>query len=195
MLPGFNKAKNIVNSIYHDADVQMKAIPKICTKGCAYCCCQIPTIHETEETLISDYIENRISAGDKDYCREKVNQWLDYFMAHTPDKALTTPDIIELEKLVSRERIPCPFLKDSLCLIYKVRPIACRAFSVNDNKKLCEQKPNRNCDQKVYDIRSYLISRLKLETGFVGFRPLTYAVLEPLGIKRELRTLARPRLF
>ena len=185
----FRKVKDLVKSLHNITSRRMNTIDNICKKGCSYCCSQIPSVHEAESLLIADYIEYHMTKKDKEQLKQKVIHWLDHLMAHTPDRILTTRDIIRLERSTCRKGIMCPFLKNSLCLIYKVRPMACRTFSVNDDVKLCIEQPDRDCDPIAYNLFVVMISRLKQQSGTTRSKLLVYATAEALGIKHKLRTI------
>lgn len=117
------EVKQKLKAIYQDFESQ--AAPHksqaACQKGCAYCCSDSGTIDiTTQEGLI---IQSAMAAMPRSRLA-------------AVKKALAK----EMKKREAGHRSPCPFLmKNSVCMIYPVRPFACRR--IYSQKKCSAQQP------------------------------------------------------
>lgn len=92
-------------SIELEQEEEKRRVRVTCRKGCSNCCLR-PNVPMTplEELGISWFVTEKLQ-GD---VREAIRKQL----------------------LIHRDTLQCPFLIDSLCSIYPVRPVACRIFFV-----------------------------------------------------------------
>lgn len=51
-----NNALTILNQLYEKIDKDVDLIPKVCKKGCAFCCSQPIEILKIEKVILRDYI-------------------------------------------------------------------------------------------------------------------------------------------
>ncbi len=88
------------------SDEEKKRDKKVaCTKGCCFCCLnQDVPVTPPESLVISWYVSEVLEPNVRERLRERLK-----------DQAQT---------------IGCPFLKDGACVIYPVRPLACRLFII-----------------------------------------------------------------
>ena len=98
------------------AGMKGKGIVPPCGKGCAWCC-RLP-VHATEPegALAAKYIEENFKTKDKSVVIGRMRGWLSWYK----------------ESGLRSERVECPFLKDSSCSIYDVRPMGCRVHYSKD---------------------------------------------------------------
>lgn len=89
-----------------------------CGKGCHACCRQNVTIWEDEAAVIADYCKEHGIDIPRAYLEEHLKYgW----------------------KEVARTEVGwCVFLKDGLCSIYPVRPLACRKYLVVSHPDKCD---------------------------------------------------------
>jgi Fe-S-cluster containining protein len=89
--------------------------PAHCIQGCHWCCYQ-PVYAVTHELLyLQDYIHHQLPAARQKRFREAAGL-----------KAAITLE--QPLKELKRVRESCPFLEDSSCSVYPVRPMACRLY-------------------------------------------------------------------
>lgn len=113
-------------------------LPVVCKPGCSACCTQNVTITATEGEEILCFI-----------IAENLASWLGEKLAqprsHRP-AAMTTNDFAraclegrETDPCDNYNSSPCPFLEESSCRIYSVRPFGCRLFA--STKKCSSTQP------------------------------------------------------
>lgn len=120
-----------------------------CTKGCSTCCSQhisasaahaiavVDFLYEKEHVLtrfLNNYKSWQERAG-------KLSEEIDtaYNAAIDPRHTLISGAAGKaLSRRYFEQRIPCPFLVDSACSIYKVRPICCSAHHAVTPKEWCD---------------------------------------------------------
>jgi len=97
-----------------------------CTSGCDHCCHQRVGATPVEAIAIAGYLAATCTAADLADLRERLGAFVDKTRAlsaqerYSPDHA-------------------CPLLKDHKCLVYPVRPLACRGVHSFD-QKACESE-------------------------------------------------------
>ncbi len=99
-----------------------------CQKGCATCCTQNVTMTAVEGDLIHRFMDDNARhawfAGKLQVKKPRpqvvatTNEFAERCLAGQEGKA---PNSVEGE--------PCPYLEDSRCQIYQVRPFSCRSFA------------------------------------------------------------------
>lgn len=177
--------------IYFDTDVRMKTIPKVCAEGCSFCCHQNVRVHLGEGPAIEKFINEEMSSQTKELVKQNLIAWFDYFDKNTPNGVvLTEIDILRFEKQITIDRIPCAFLVNERCSIYKARPLVCRTHSVNDSSELCNQNPHRNGDSKGIEIQRQKFGEISKASDMLGIRLLAYAVQEVLGLNHNCKPVA-----
>lgn len=91
-----------------------------CKTGCTHCCFIDVDISEDEAAIILNYCNENGIAIDKEYLEKQA--------------AVGRKKYSEISR--------CVFLKDNLCSIYPVRPIACRKHWVKTDPSLCDFSNN-----------------------------------------------------
>lgn len=152
MIPEFQELTNLVVDATCKS-LEEKGVFISCKKGCAACCRQLIPITHIETKGIIDVIsrmpeQRRKTIIEKfEACSEKLSQAGLYEkvknIGNLSKDALTTLGI-EYFNL----QIPCPFLEDESCSIYKNRPLACREYLVTSPAINCT-KPTRDSVQCV----------------------------------------------
>ena len=174
--------------IYFETDVRMKSVSKVCTVGCSFCCHQNIRVHFGEGPAIEKFIKDEMPAQTKILVKQNLISWFEYFDKNTPNGGvLTEADILRLEKQITVDRIPCAFLVNEGCSIYKARPLVCRTHSVNDSSELCNQDPHRNGDSAGIEIQRQKFSEISKSSDMLGIRLLAYAVQETLGLNHRCK--------
>jgi len=151
----------------------MRKVTSVCVKECCHCCSQIPLIHDAEYEIIRDYVKSDMPPKDFATVKNNLDRWTGYFCANTSFN-ISRHDLIYLEKLTTKNKIFCPFLVNSLCAIYPVRPITCRTFTVNHDPDLCRQTPTRTCSLESALLRKELCQELSKQTKDKRSWPLAY---------------------
>ena len=108
---------------------KLKAPKGICKKGCSFCCYQIVDVFSFELSRIVKYIEDNDIKPDN----KEINKVLDLFVAEKMD-----------HETFRSLKIKCAFLKNDVCQIYPVRPIACKLHMQFDSVNKCKINHLRN---------------------------------------------------
>jgi Fe-S-cluster containining protein len=129
--------------LYCETDQRMALLNPVCQRGCPWCCYQSVEILNWEEPLISQYIGEKIRGEIKETIGKNLENWFDFFDRITIGKAeLTMHDaFVFINRQQAKERIPCPFLTNNECSIYKVRPLSCRCHIAIENPEKCIVNP------------------------------------------------------
>jgi len=90
-----------------------------CRSGCAHCCHQPVGITAIEAITIVERLRQTLSDGEIERVRERLAR------AHEKARGVTTADRFSTEHA-------CPFLEESRCSIYEVRPLVCRGMNSRD---------------------------------------------------------------
>ncbi|MDA8212708.1 MAG: YkgJ family cysteine cluster protein [Clostridia bacterium] len=120
--------KTLYSLLQDDIDEIKSYIP--CNKGCSYCCYSLMLSTAIEAEYIRQYIK-------ADFTEEQKNELLSYLRSNY-DPEYSFKRLYELDekglniagKEYLKKILPCPFLKGDVCLIYEVRPFACRKHMV-----------------------------------------------------------------
>jgi Fe-S-cluster containining protein len=115
-----------------------------CGRGCAHCCSQYISISLAHGLAIVDYLYFNHALIDP--FLNRYSKWLQAMAGSEPLQALErytnqskkvkrTPQ--ELLDTYARQNVPCPFLRNSLCTIYPVRPICCASHISISPPELC----------------------------------------------------------
>ena len=187
-----NKARDILKQLYYKVDKEVDTMPKVCTKGCYFCCFQPIEIFRIDKVILGEFIKNGLSNEAKQSIKEKTIKWLDFFDSNTSNEEPLSSNEAYSNFRYKTENIPfpCPLLFNNECSVYKVRPLACRAHFVNDSKELCEKDKLRNGEPKSIEYRTRIIVELKTVMD-VEIIPLTYALVEILDIDRKTKEIEK----
>lgn len=119
-----------------------------CKKGCSHCCHMDVAVTKPEIAVIVRWCEEHQLPIDKAYLRRQVQ----YSMDDLPESPVSA----------------CVFLKDHLCSIYPVRPLACRRYLVSSDVRLCEQHSDTGIIQMMSGVAEILICGyyLALKSGY-----------------------------
>ena len=140
-----------LKSIIKDLDQALAAIPSICRKGCAFCCYQAATVAEYEEAAIQTFIKKRLSMKMKSTVRQRAMVWLEQYeniydqidaaeieLAVGSAEAAGYAMYQEASSKLSQTQTACPFLVNSQCSIYPVRPLSCRIHGQVADLEACQ---------------------------------------------------------
>ncbi len=129
-----------------------------CSSGCTACCFIDIDVSHDEAAIIINYCKENNTPIDRDYLLEQASVGRKNFSA------------------LSR----CVFLKNNLCSIYPVRPIACRKHWVKTDPVLCDFSNNIiNPVGEYFDINSEILASAVLNVD--RYEPLEKALLHELG--------------
>jgi Fe-S-cluster containining protein len=108
---------------------QRAAVQMDCKLGCSWCCHQSVFALTHEVLVLVDYLHRKFSPE---------------IVAEVERKAIKKAQITR--KLTNRELLkhnkPCPLLHNGACMVYPVRPMACRIYLSSD-VKTCEDRYKR----------------------------------------------------
>ena len=97
-----------------------------CKPGCAYCCHQLVVLTcKADGEVILKTVKDRLTKGE-----------FDEFARFVREQAASINAMPHTE--AEKRRWPCPLLKDGKCLVYDVRPVACRSVLSTDSE-CCRQ--------------------------------------------------------
>jgi hypothetical protein len=91
--------------------------PIACGPGCGFCCYNQVEVTPPEALLVGHFITTRFSTPQR--------QWLD---ANLKRRLALKQGLSRIQLAARRREHPCPLLADHRCIIYPVRPLACRAM-------------------------------------------------------------------
>jgi len=86
-----------------------------CKESCHWCCTQAVFINPREALYILKYVRSNFNDEELSELKSRVSK-----------KQKNTKDLSLKEQLT--HKADCPFLKDRICSIYSVRPMACRIY-------------------------------------------------------------------
>lgn len=122
-----------------NVSAQCEGLPELdCHKGCATCCTLRVTATAPEVFMLARFIK-AVAPG---LARHGVNLRDQVALANT-----VTCGHSEGERVGLRER--CPFIAKGTCVIYQVRPLACRGLASYD-RKACAQAASGKIDEIPY---------------------------------------------
>lgn len=187
-----NKVRSLLKQLYHSVDADIDPMPKVCKKGCFFCCYQPIEIFTIEKVTLADYINQHLSNETKEIIKGNTLKWLDFFDQNTAAKEPLSIDDAYLTFRTKAKNIttPCPMLINGECSIYKARPVACRIHYVNDDSKLCEADKLRTGAPESLGYRNQLTEDLKSIID-LEVQPLSYALAEILKIDRKLKKIEK----
>lgn len=162
-----------VNEINAYIDVEMRDVPVACRQGCSWCCHQLVVLTCRDDgRLIVASARARMNVAE--------------FAAFERQVRAQAAAIARIgHEAAESGRWPCPLLRDNACVVYDVRPVACRSvFS-----------PDADCCRAMKEADSYddlTLSQQALATtiGARAFR-LQLAINDrrPIDGPTELRQL------
>ena len=118
-----------------------------CKAGCTACCFIDVDVSAGEAATILDYCHENHIAIDKEYLEKQA--------------AIGRRQYSEVSR--------CVFLKDNLCSIYPVRPMACRKHWVKSDPSLCDFSKNViNRVNGYLDINTEILASAVLNIGEMG---------------------------
>ncbi|MES2674236.1 MAG: YkgJ family cysteine cluster protein [Pseudomonadota bacterium] len=99
--------------------IEESTIKPACKAGCAYCCYYKVEVRAAEMFLIKDYLINNYNESHIKQVLTDAKSNAAIIKTLTHEQHLTT-------------NIKCPFLIESKCSVYQVRPFKCRNFHATD---------------------------------------------------------------
>jgi len=127
------------DSFETNVGVQTTGLPALdCHKGCATCCTLRVTATAPEVLMVARFIR----ALDPALQARGID--LPGQVAQADQR---THGLIEPERVAARQR--CPFIAQGVCVIYQVRPLACRGLASYD-KHACAQAASGKIDSIPY---------------------------------------------
>lgn len=148
-----------------DAFVQRSALdgrPAECKKGCSWCCHQVVYAVTHEFLYLHDHLQ-------KNFKEEIRNRILD----RARENVLLTRQKSQKEEL--QVSTPCPFLESGSCMVYVVRPMACRIY-LSSSESACKN------EQSIPELFEFpLRAGRMLNEGFVAYlKQIGFQVAEDL---------------
>jgi len=129
------------------ANLESLPEPLNCRQGCHYCCYNQPMVTPPEALFIGHHVEQTFSDKDQKELIVKIKKILKTTNGKKPD-----------EIAMMRHDLPCIFLQDGMCMVYKVRPAVCRtccSTSADHCKSIFESRNHRarlRCYEQVREI-------------------------------------------
>ncbi|MFX4261765.1 SEC-C metal-binding domain-containing protein [Pelotomaculum propionicicum] len=106
-----------------------------CQAGCSYCCYPYVGASTLESRLAGEHIESAFSADTRDLFFKKICEHKNDYLSLVETVGAIAG---RMQEEYFAKQIPCPFLSDiDTCLIYPVRPLACRALAVISDPEEC----------------------------------------------------------
>jgi Fe-S-cluster containining protein len=128
MLPLKEEILHIIYTSFAEWSAGLTGLSLACSKNCAACCTQNVTMTAVE----GEVIHRRIREDGREawLTQELLKKGATYRPRMTTNdfaSACLRGDDAQPEQIGNME--PCPFLAENVCLIYEVRPFACRCFA------------------------------------------------------------------
>jgi Fe-S-cluster containining protein len=111
-----NELRRMDDAILRFLSLESLPEPIACKPGCDYCCFNLPMITPPEALVIGHHLDQTFSDRQKQTINKKIQEIIKKIAGKRAD-----------EIYMMRHELPCIFLKDSMCIIYSVRPAVCRA--------------------------------------------------------------------
>lgn len=130
-----SKLKIALRQLYHNTDLLIDAftqrceseqIPVDCHMGCQWCCHQAVFASTHEMVVLVDYLERRFKPELLEEIKKKASIKEEKLSVLSPAQVLKTT-------------MPCPLLRKGSCMVYPVRPMACRIY-LSSSEKSCYAK-------------------------------------------------------
>lgn len=147
--------KRTDNAIHKFVSQESLPEPLDCKPGCHYCCYNLPVVTPPEALLMGHYVEQTFTDQEKKEVTGRINLILKRIDGFSP-----------YEIAMMRHELPCIFLKNEMCMVYKVRPVVCRtctSTSADHCKMIFESRNHRarlRCYQQIREIFQTVHSRL-----------------------------------
>ena len=106
-----------------------------CRDRCAWCCHQAVLVSTQEVLLVNRFITRELTAGHQQLIFRKARK------KEAITGAMTVQEFLQTLH-------PCPFLREDSCLIYTVRPMACRCY-LSADVKTCQSQYRQPGDPRV----------------------------------------------
>ena len=177
-----------------EVDERMKPEQKACKSGCDHCCYQTAWVHSWEEEEITRYVIEDVTRDKQKKIQNQLEAWHRWFDGVSRDSTRNNPltfhEIRQLDVLAATNHIPCPYLIDSMCSIYKARPFMCRTHIVRENSEQCQTKPLRDTEvDRVQLMRTYVYGKFDPSVRPIFFRPLPYLMIKGFEVSCKSRPM------
>ncbi len=131
--------------------------PIACKKGCNWCCYQPVYLTTNEAYLIHEYMT-------QSFTESQINK----LVSNARLKLKKTKGLEETEK--QKISHACPFLYEGSCVVYPVRPMACRVY-LSANETSCKNKYNKPGDEsQIPELFDFILRAGRyMNEGFIGF--------------------------
>lgn len=122
----------------HATPVAEKYGPPTCSKGC-HACCYEPAYVEIQEV---ELMLAKLTPAQLAEVTQSTAAWYNKAAA-SGILDLAEPPVVLYRSL----RLPCPLLKDGLCMVYDNRPLACRSHFAVGPRERCDVDAKRLTQQ------------------------------------------------
>ncbi|MGE5482930.1 MAG: YkgJ family cysteine cluster protein, partial [Bacteroidota bacterium] len=121
-----------------------------CRAGCAWCCHVQVAVSPLELLRIVAFLEHNLSASDRESITESVL-----------DLDARTRGLGWQER--EESRLPCALLKDGRCIVYRVRPARCRAWSSADSEtcRAAYERPEAGIEVAYHHLQRAIYSAIQ----------------------------------
>lgn len=170
-------------SFDHNVEVQAAELPPVdCARGCATCCTLRVTATAPEVLMLARFIR-AIDPGLK-------ARGID-LPAQVAGADGLTQGLNEPQRVAARHR--CPFIAQGVCVIYQVRPLACRGLASYD-RKACAQAASGRAAAIPYSephmrVRSLVQNAMQSALRDVGLPWASYELNQALTLALSDATL------
>jgi Fe-S-cluster containining protein len=141
MLPIFHQMSDSFAAIGIEA-AELSGAVVSCRAKCSACCYQAVPVSEAELYFLAELV-NAMPEPRRSQVRARFDNAYEHFSSSgwfgdlRSGKGRTWEGAEELVLDYFRQRVPCPFLEDSMCSIYEHRPIACREYLAVSDPENC----------------------------------------------------------
>ena len=166
--------ENILKPFYAALDEELSHIKKSCRKGCHYCCYDPIYADILEAEYIKIHLKH-LSPSSFTVITEEWRKWFDKYSRldlHRND-VLTREQFMEQKRVLTLNKVKCPFLINNECSIYEVRPVLCRTFYSTGSPLSCNYSNHIDSETLCFKKNQELIAlRNKFRPDFRHLLPL-----------------------
>ncbi len=149
----------ILERLYAIYDEFASNLDVACQKYCAHCCTRNVILTTLEGHLIMDYLKSHRISG----WLQAIKSTLHKKRFHPKTTVNTIAEYCLENKSLPEEEIhwkwgPCPLLRENECMLYPVRPFACRCMVSNRN---CRETGSAETDDFVITVNTAFLQTIE----------------------------------
>ena len=171
-----DRAGPLVRDVYDVLDELNERVPRemgvrlACKLGCAACCMQLASCHNSEWALIEEFLLNearKMPRQQRRQLRRQLEKAARNYAGMYPVGTILPPPDRLLKDWFGK---PCPFLLDKKCAVYPVRPLVCRIVTSTTR---CSSPVGGGSRQSRFDYENEAVILVQNHVARGGIAPIT----------------------